>query len=182
MSFGKNKSKTSQKTDQTATNMLSDRAAGMLTGGINQLQGKSYQGFDPASQAKFMNPYQDQVRDATLAQMDYGNQQDFNGLDARLAKSGAFGDDRRGVMEAELAGQQGRDRASMLAGLNSQGFEQSMGAALGENQNANQYDLQLQALINQLRGGFTNEGTQRQTGTSTGKTTGMNLGFSYGGG
>lgn len=182
LSLGGSKGKSKQKTDQTQVNTLSDRAAGMLTGGIRDLQGRSYQEFDPANIARFQNPYNDQVRDASLAQMDQADAQSFNRLKSDLAGSGGFGNERRGVMEAELAGQQSRDRASMIAGLNAQGFQQAQGAAMGENQNANQYDLALQALINQLRGGFTNEGTQRMTGTTTGRTSGMNLGFTYGGG
>lgn len=181
LSVGGNKSKSKTKTDQTQVNTLSDRAAGMLTGGIRDLQGKAYREFDPASMAKFQNPFNEQVRDATIAQAEHGYARDWAGLDDRLARSHAFGDDRRGVMEAELAGQQGRDRATILAELNSQGFEGARDAALGENQNANAFRMQLEALINQLRGGFTNEGTQRMTGTTTGKQSGMNMGFSYGG-
>lgn len=182
LSLGGSKSKSKQKTDQTQTNTLSNRAAGMLTSGIADLQGRSYRQFDPASIARFQNPYNDQVRDATLAQMGHADDQAFAKLKSNLAGSGGFGNERRGVMEGELAGQQSRDRASMLAGLNAQGFQGAQAAALGENQNANAYDMQLQALINQLRGGFTGEGTQRMTGTTTGRQTGMNFGFSYGGG
>lgn len=182
MSLSGSKSKSKETVDQTQKNTLSDRAAGMLTGGISDLQGKSYQAFDPASMAQFQDPFQSQVRDATLAQMDFGNAQAWNDLDSRLAQSKAFGDDRRGVLEAGLAGDQARERASMLAGLNSQGFQQARDAALGENQNANSYDLQIQALINQLRGGFTNEGTQKLNGTTTGVQKSRGFGFSYGGG
>lgn len=177
---GKSKNKSRETTDQTQTSTLSNRAAGMLTGGINDLQGRRYREFDPSSIARFQNPYNDQVRDASLAQMDQADAQSFNRLKSDLAGSGGFGNERRGVMEGELAGMQARDRASMIAGLNAQGFQQAQGAALGENQNANTYDMQIQALINQLRGGFTNEGTQRLQGTTTGRSTqtGLNFGFS----
>lgn len=179
MSFGKKKSKSRQTTNQTQTNTLSNRAAGMLTSGINDLQNRQYREFDPASIARFQNPYNDQVRDATLAQMDQADAQSFNTLKSNLAGSGGFGNERRGIMEGELAGQQARDRASMIAGLNAQGFQQAQGAAMGENQNYNQFDMQLQALINQLRGGFTNEGTQTMNGTTTGRSSGTNMGFSW---
>jgi len=179
MSFGKNKSKSKSTTDQTQTNTLSNRAAGMLTSGIQDLQSRSYRAFDPSTIAQFQNPYNAEVRDATLAQMAQSDAEAFNSLKSNLAGSGGFGNERRGVLEAELAGQQSRDRAQMLANLNAQGFQQSLGAALGENQNANNYDLALQQLINQLRGGFTNEGTQRLTGTTTGKQSGTSFGFSW---
>ena len=175
---GKNKSKSRGTVDQTQTNTLSDRAVGVLNSGIADLQGRSYQAYDPASAAKFSNPYQQQVIDASLAQMGHADAQAFNHLKSDLAGSGGFGNERRGILEGELAGQQSRDRASMIAGMNAQNFAQAQQAALGESQNANQYELALQQLINQLRGGFTNEGTQRLTGTTTGKNSGYNLGFS----
>ena len=77
-----------------------------------------------------------------------------------FAKSGAFGDNRRGIYEAELAGNQSRDRAAMIASLNDRAFGQARDVAQGESQNANQYDLAIQQLLAQLRGQFANEGTQ----------------------
>lgn len=181
---GKNKSKSKQTIDQTQTNTLSDRAYGTLTSGMADLQGRRYRAFDPASIAQFQNPYTRDVIDASLVQADAADGKAWAGLDSRLAQSGAFGDKRRGILEAELAGTQSRDRASLIAGLNDQAFRTAMGAAMGENQNANDYDLQIQQLLNQLRGGLLNEGTSRTQGTQTGQTRGssMNLGFSYGGG
>jgi hypothetical protein len=175
----KNKSKSRETTDQTQTSTLSNRAAGMLTSGINDLQNRQYRQFDPSTIARFQNPYNDQVRDASLAQMGHADDVAFNNLKSNLAGSGGFGNERRGVMEGVLAGEQSRDRAEMIANLNAQGFQGAMGAALGENQNANQFDMQIQALINQLRGGFTNEGTQRLQGTTTGRTSGSGFNFGW---
>lgn len=180
LSGGKNKSKQSQQVAQTTSNTLSDRAAGMLTGGINSLQGKTYHAYDPASAQQYMDPYQGQVIDASLAQADHADAIARAQQQSDIAGRGAFGDARRGIYEAELQGNQSRDRASLIAGLNSANYGQAQQAAMGQNDNANQYDIAIQQLINQLRGGFTNEGTQAMNGTSSGKSKGYNLGFGWG--
>ncbi|HYC98493.1 hypothetical protein [Brevundimonas sp.] len=176
---GKNKSKSSEQSKFSQTNTLSNRAAGLLGGGISDLRGKSYKDFDPASLGKFQDPYAADVRDATLAQMDHADSVAFTKLKDQIAGSGGFNNSRRGVMEAELAGQQARDRASMIAGMNQQGWQQALEAALGENQNRNTYDLGTQDLITRLLSEFGREGTSSGTSSGTSKSSGTNLGFSF---
>jgi hypothetical protein len=176
-SGSKSKSKESGTQNQVQTNTLSDRAAGMLNQGISEVQGMSYGRFDPASIGQYQSPYTENVIDASLGQADYRDAIARNQQQSEFAKAGAFGDDRRGIYEAELAGAQSRDRASLIAGLNDKAFTDARGVAQGENQNANQYALALQQLLNQLRGGFANEGTQTMDGKTTGKSSGTNLGF-----
>lgn len=183
-SGSKGKSRQESTTNQTQTRVLSDRAAGMLNQGISDAKGMSYDRFDPASIGQYQSPYTQSVIDASLGQADQRDAVARNQQQSDFAQAGAFGDDRRGIYEAELAGNQSRDRASMIAGLNDQAYGQARDVAMGENQNANQYDLMIQQLLAQLRGGFSNEGTQTLQGTNLakGKNTNLGLSFTYGGG
>ena len=175
-SGGKNKSRQESIDNQTRTNTLSTRAAGMLTDGINDAKGMSYNRFDPASIDQYQSPYTQDVIDATVARADQGNAIDRNRQQSDFASAGAFGDDRRGIYEAELAGNQSRDRGELIAGLNDRAYGQARDVAQGENQNANQYDMMIQQLLAQLRGGFANEGTQTMTGTNLTKSKGTQFG------
>jgi hypothetical protein len=185
-SKSKSKGSQSQTFDQTAQTSLSDRSFGMLNDRLGQLGERDYQALDPNAYKDYMNPYQQEVIDATTADLNAQRGLAQNQQRSDLAGAGAFGDDRRGIMEAELAGQQDRTLATTLAGLRSRGFEGAQGVAAGENSNRNQFDQNTQAMLNQLYALLGNETTTRQTGkssgTSRGTTTGMNLGFTYGGG
>lgn len=182
-SGSKSKTRESSTTNQTQTRALSDRAAGMLNQGISDVQGMSYGRFDPASIGQYQSPYTQNVIDASIGQADQRDAMARAQQQSDFAKAGAFGDNRRGIYEAELAGNQSRDRASLIAGLNDKAYTDARGIAQGENQNQNQYALALQQLLAQLRGGFANEGTQTMQGTTVGKGTGTNFGLtgSYGG-
>ncbi len=174
----KNKSRESSTQNQTQTRALSDRAAGMLNQGISDVQGMSYGRFDPASIGQYQSPYTEDVINASIGQADQRDAVARAQQQSDFAKAGAFGDNRRGIYEAELAGNQSRDRASLIAGLNDKAYTDARGVAMGENQNQNQFQLALQQLLNQLRGGFASEGTQTLDGRSTGKSTGTNIGLS----
>ena len=189
-SGSKNKSKSSssqtQQFDQTAQTSLSDRSWNMLTGRRDELAGQEYQALDPNAYQSYMNPYQQEVIDATTADINANRDRAANQQRSDIAGAGAFGDDRRGIMEAELAGQYDRTLATTLGGLRSRGFSEAQGVAQGENSNRNQFDANTQNQINQLLallGQETNTRTRgTQSGQTRGTTTGMNLGFTYGGG
>ena len=177
----KGTSKNKATTAQTQTNTLSDRAAGMLNQGISDVQGMQYQGFDPSQVSKYQSPYTQQVIDTSLAQADQTDAQARAQQQSDVAAAGAFGDRRRGIYEAELQGNQSRDRASLIAGLNDRAYTGAREIAVGENQNQNAYALQLQALLAQLRSGFANEGTQTMNGTQSSKGSNTNIGFTWAG-
>lgn len=183
LSGSKSKSRQSSTSNETQTSALSDRAAGMLNQGISDVQGMQYGRFDPASIDQYQSPYTQDVIDASLRQADYGDAVARNQQNDRFAKAGAFGDDRRGIYEAQLAGDQSRNRGELIAGLNDRAYGQALTTAQGENQNQNQFQVMMQQLLAQLRGGFANEGTRTSVGSSTGKSSGTNIGFSarYGG-
>lgn len=180
---GKDKKKSSEKAafNQTESNVLSDRASGLLMGGVNDLKAQSYTPLDMSRVQDFQDPYQRDVRDATMAQLGQDRAVAYNQLDDRLAKSRAFGDDRRGILEAEVAGQFDRTGAGLLAGLNSAGYSQALQASMAENEGRNQFDMGTQDLIARLLSLYGNEGTRTGSGTSTGssKSTGTNIGFSF---
>lgn len=87
------------------------------------------QQFNPASAQAFMNPYQQQVIDEALRQINRQGEMQQNALSAQAVRSGAFGGTREGVQRAEL----GRNLAEMqnqaiIGGLQ-QGYGQSLAAA-----------------------------------------------------
>ena len=186
----KNKSKTSgsqtQQFNQTQDTRLSDRAYGMVTDRMNGLGQQEYKSLDPNAYKDYMNPYQQEVIDATTADINANRALEGNNQRADIARAGAFGDSRRGVVEAELAGKYDRTLATTLAGLRSGGYRDAQGIAQGENANRNQFDMMTQQQINQLLALLGQETTTNSTGTSSGssrgKTSGFNLGFAYGGG
>lgn len=182
----KSKASTNQSFNQTSNSALSDRAYGLLTGRLGELGQRQYQALDPNAYRDYMNPYQEDVIAATTADINANRDMAANQQRSDLAASKAFGDDRRGIMEAALQGDYDRTLATTLAGLRSRGFSEAQGVAAGENQNRNTFDQNTQALLNQLYALLGNETTTRTTGTSQGvskgKTTGLNFGFTYGGG
>lgn len=185
LSGSRSKETSNQTMNQTATSSLSDRARGMFDQQIGNLRNMAYDPVASEDIARFSNPYQQDVIDATMAQLGQGRLLARNQLNSDLGAAGAFGDKRRGILEAELEGQQDRTTASTLAGLNSANYGQALQAAMSENQNQNAYGLNIQQLISQLlAGSYGQEGTTRTTGAQSGvtKRSGLGFGFTYGGG
>jgi hypothetical protein len=117
--------------------------------------------------AKYQNPYQEQVINATMAQLNnqYANQQ--NTLRGNAISQGALGGDRAKVAQAALMGQQGLNTASTLGGLQSQGYAQALSAAQAQQAR----ELQAAGMM-----GTTSTGTSDVLGSSTGTSTGQQWG------
>jgi hypothetical protein len=112
-------------------------------GAINNAQGIAQPYFDTAKGygaagaapitaeeiARYQNPYQQQVVNATLGNINLLNQQQQAGLESGLAGSGGLFNDRMGVAQAQLAGQQATSEAPTIAGLEASGYTQALGAA-----------------------------------------------------
>jgi hypothetical protein len=77
----------------------------------------------------FMSPFQTNVIDATMARLAQNRAERDAATKAQLASSRAFGNERRGVYEAQLAGEQDLNTAQTLANLYSQGYSQAAGMA-----------------------------------------------------
>ena len=79
----------------------------------------------------FMSPFQTNVIDATMARLAQSRAERDAATKAQLASSRAFGNERRGVYEAQLAGEQDLNTAQTLANLYNQGYTQAAGFAQG---------------------------------------------------
>lgn len=78
---------------------------------------------------QYMNPFQKQVIDTTMARMRQEQEQQQSGALGTAISSGAFGGDRAGIAAANLAQQQGMATGSTLAGLNAQNYMQALQTA-----------------------------------------------------
>jgi len=96
-----------------------------------QLMRDSVQGYDPATgAAPYMNPYQQQVTDTTMDELNRQHQIQNQSLNAQAAQSGAFGGARHGVAQAEANRNLSQVQAQTLAQLNSQNYTQALGAGM----------------------------------------------------
>jgi len=82
--------------------------------------------------AQYTNPYTESVVNATQAQFNNQNQQQLQGVRGNAIAQGALGGNREAIAEAELANQQQLAQAPVIAGLQSQGYQQGVGTALAE--------------------------------------------------
>lgn len=96
-----------------------------------QLMRGAVTGFDPAKDiAPYMSPYQQDVIDTTMAELQRRSDIEKQGLQAGAVKAGAFGGSRHGIAEAEHARNLGQLQAQTLAQLNQQNYQQALGAAM----------------------------------------------------
>jgi hypothetical protein len=79
----------------------------------------------------FMSPFQSNVIDATMARLAQNRAERDAATKAQLAASKAFGNERRGVYEAQLAAEQDLNTAQTLADLYNRGYTQAAGFAQG---------------------------------------------------
>lgn len=144
-------SQTSQNTASTQTYSPSDIAKALLSKASAPITSEQLQ--------QYQSPYQQQVIDATMAQLNqqYGQQQ--NALTGNAIAQGALGGDRAKVAQAALMGEQSRNTASTLAGLQQKGYETALSAA--------QSDLNRQIQAAGMSGGTTTGGSQ-MTGNTVG--------------
>ena len=92
-----------------------------LTSGLGFLQ--------PESIKKFQDPFQEQVIDRTMAQLDRQADLRRAGADAQAVGSGAFGGSRQGIQRAETEKNLQNTKADTLARLLSSGFGQALKAS-----------------------------------------------------
>lgn len=107
-------------------------------------QASAYSG--PNAYQAFESPYQQAVRDATLAQFDEQAAAREQQLADQAYTSGAFGGGREGVQRAQYQNKSDMDRALLQAQLNQAGFTQAQqlaGQAFGQQQGLAQLQPQL---------------------------------------
>jgi len=76
---------------------------------------------------QYQNPFQQQVIDASMADMNRANQMALNNVGAQAGS--AFGGDRHAIAEAETNNNFARQAAAMTAGLNQAGYQNAQNMA-----------------------------------------------------
>ena len=85
--------------------------------------------YDPSMAQSFFNPYEDQVVQQTLEDINRQSAQADIGLRDRAISQGAFGGSRGRISQEELARQTGRGASEAVAGIRSAGFGQAQNQA-----------------------------------------------------
>ena len=82
--------------------------------------------YDPSSAVqKFMNPYQQDVIDEAIEQINRQGQMSRQNLQGQAVRAGAFGGSRQGVQDAELERALSQQRNAAIVGGLSQGYSQA---------------------------------------------------------
>lgn len=113
-----------------ATYDVTDIAGGITGGGYQGARAIDYMD-------AYRNPYQQQVIDATIADLNNSQGADRAAYARRGGMMGAFGGSRFGLGETNLIDAQGRTRNSAISGLLSQGWRDTLAAGQGDASNAN---------------------------------------------
>jgi hypothetical protein len=135
-------------TQQAVANRVGSQQLGAATQAAQQAAAFGPEQFQQ-NVAGFMSPYQQNVVDATMARLSQARAERDAATKAQLAGAGAFGNTRRGVYEAQLAGEQDLNTAQVLANLYQQGFGQAAGLAAGMPEQQLRASQQLGALAPQ---------------------------------
>src|SRR4030095_9656477 len=101
--------------------------------------------------SNYLNPYQSNVIDTTLAQIARNNVIQQNQLKGNSVAQGGLRNSRLGVAQAQLARGQDMTTANILANLNSQNYNQALGAAQGDKSRAFQGASAFSSLGNQAQ-------------------------------
>jgi hypothetical protein len=100
-------------------------------------------GITPELYQRFYSPYVRDVASATQANLLESAAQQRSGLKGGAIQAGAFGGDRAGIAQAEMARQQQLANAQAMANIYNQGYTQAMGLAGGQVQNLGAMGQQL---------------------------------------
>ena len=106
----------------------------------------------PQAFQQFMSPFQQQVIDTTLSDFDRQASMGRQGIRDQAFTAGAFGGGREGVQMAEYDSNNLRNRASLLASLQQQGFTQANQLAQNAFQQQGNLASQQMGLSNFQRG------------------------------
>lgn len=87
-------------------------------------------GFDQGMVEQYFNPFQQQVVDATMQDIERQRQMASMGLGQQATAARAFGGSRQGVAEGVLAGEAARTAAQTSANLRSQGYQNALQQAM----------------------------------------------------
>ncbi len=116
---------------QTAFNTI-DQSQGIANADIGQAQNYAQQGAAPITGqqiAGYENPYQNQVINATLGQIQYLDANQQAQMESPWVGSGGLFNDRLGVAQGQLAYNQDLANNQTLSQLNTQNYSQALAAA-----------------------------------------------------
>lgn len=180
LSGSKNKTSSSGTMNQTQTNYLGQAGINAINQGLDRIGGYEFQGVTPDMISRFQDPYQQDVIDATLA--DINRQQQLalqQGGDAATA-AGAFGGSRHGVADALTREGYDRNATGAVANLRSQGHQSALSAAQNEAAQQNAWQMALEQLYGNYAGLLSQHGSSSNTtGTQSSKGSSSGFGFSW---
>lgn len=137
-------------TGLTGAQQLALGAAGADYAGSQALLGQGIGGFQPGQQVSaFMNPYQQQVIDEAMRQINRQGEIAQQGLSAQAVRSGAFGGEREGVQRAELQRGLMEQKANTIANLLNQGYSQAQANAMATFEQQQQRTMQAGQTVGQ---------------------------------
>lgn len=108
-------------------------------------------GVTPEDIAQFYDPYQQDVINAAMADIENVRAKRSLGAKSEAEAAGAFGGDREAVYRASLDGEYDRTSASTVAGLRSTGYSNAANLAVGNQGFKIAGNAQLANMINQRR-------------------------------
>lgn len=124
-------------------------AQGMALPAISQgidLTRRAAQGITPELYQQFYSPYTRDVANATMANLMESSGQQRSGLKSGAIQAGAFGGDRSGIAQAEMARQQNLALGQTMGNIYNQGYGQAMQLAGQQAQNYGAMGQQLAGL------------------------------------
>lgn len=119
--------------------------------------------FNPAMAQAYFNPFEDQVVQQAMADIDRGSQAQRQELGARAAAAGAFGGSRQAVAEGELNRALAEQKARTAGQLRASGFQQAQAQAqqaYEAAQRRRQQQAQLAGVLGQGLGSLGAQGAQ----------------------
>lgn len=135
-----------------------------VTGAGTQIAGTEAQ-YNPASAQAFMNPYETQVVDQTLADIQRAGTIAGQTDAARAVGAGAFGGSRSGIVDSERGRNILDQQARAAAGLRSQGYGQAIQQSMASQESAlqrQQEQAKTLAALGQTSAGLGQLGQQMQ--------------------
>lgn len=113
-----------------------------VAAGLGERQFAAFPEYSTNMVQKYMNPYQQEVIDASMADLNRQRQMQQVADLNTATRAKAFGGSRQGVAQALTNEAYDRTAASTLANLRSQGFNQSQALALQQEQQRQAYEQQ----------------------------------------
>jgi len=116
--------------------------ARMVGAGLGQRQFAPYADYNLGMVQKYMNPYENQVVQNTLADIERARQGQISAEGARATAAGAFGGTRQAVTRSLVDEAALRNAGNLAAQLRQSGFAQAQNLGLSQQQMMQQYEQQ----------------------------------------